>query len=268
MVPPPQTVTQPGGIIEQVAALARQYKMNVVAPIREKRGAEILNTAVVLNRSGAVIGRYSKMFPVFGPPDTLGKGSRETQVNPSEHGVVAVDMDFGRIALAICFDINFAEVFHQAAALDTDIMVWPSMMHTPDPFTYGYARIHQYHFVAVGNPGDVVDKDGTQHATTNVTDFPLMKLATLDIDRTFVHWDNNEAKMKQLMAAHNATLQLDLIGPPFWLLRSLDKGADGSTSARALIRKYNIETARDYAVRSRQGLNVLRQHGAAVPGAL
>jgi hypothetical protein len=29
-------------------------------------------------------------------------------------------------------------------------MVWPSMMHTPDPFSYGYARIHQYHFIAVG----------------------------------------------------------------------------------------------------------------------
>jgi hypothetical protein len=39
---------------------------------------------------------------------------------------------------------------HQAAALDADIMVWPSMMHTPDPFSYGYARIHQYHFIAVG----------------------------------------------------------------------------------------------------------------------
>jgi hypothetical protein len=33
-------------------------------------------------------------------------------------------MDFGRISLAICFDINFAEIFHQAAALDTDVMVW------------------------------------------------------------------------------------------------------------------------------------------------
>ena len=30
--------------------------------------------------------------------------------------------------------------------------------------------------------------------------FPKMKLATLDIDRTFVHWDNNQAKMKQLLA--------------------------------------------------------------------
>jgi len=35
------------------------------------------------------------------------------QVYPSEDGVVAVDLDFGRISLAICFDINFGEIFHQ-----------------------------------------------------------------------------------------------------------------------------------------------------------
>ena len=36
--------------------------------------------------------------------------------------------------------------------------------------------------------------------TENVTGFPLMKLATLDIDRTFVHWDNNKHKMDRLLA--------------------------------------------------------------------
>jgi hypothetical protein len=105
MNPSPQTMS--GSIITAVAALAKKHRMNVVAPIREIRGREILNTAVVLNRSGAVIGRYSKIFPVLGPPDSLGPGSREAKVDPSQHGVVAVDMDFGRISLAICFDINF-----------------------------------------------------------------------------------------------------------------------------------------------------------------
>jgi predicted amidohydrolase len=56
---------------------------------------------------------------VLGPPDTLGPGSRETKVDPSPHGVVAVDLDFGRISLAICFDINFAELFHQVGRYPT-----------------------------------------------------------------------------------------------------------------------------------------------------
>ncbi len=142
MDPPPQPVTGP--IITAVAALAKKHSMNVVAPIREARAAGVfLNTAVVIARNGSVVGRYSKLFPVLGPPDVTGAGSREEQVHPSEDGVVAIDLDFGRISLAICFDINFGEVFQQAANLGSDILVWPSAMHTPDPFSYGYARLHQ-----------------------------------------------------------------------------------------------------------------------------
>lgn len=157
----------------------------------------------------------------------------------------------------------------------------------------------RYHFVAVGTPGDVVDKTGEQHAVQNVTGFPKMKLATLDIDRTFVHWDNNKVKMEQLLAdcksplaclaialafstlaltrresgdalllpfADVGKVDLEVTGPPFFLLRVVDKSS--GLSARRLTKKYGIETARDYAQRSRRGLNILRQHGQAVPGVL
>ena len=39
---------------------------------------------------------------LHGVQDVAGAGSREEQVYPSEEGVVAVDLDFGRISLAIC----------------------------------------------------------------------------------------------------------------------------------------------------------------------
>ena len=42
------------------------------------------------------------MFPVLGPPDTLGPGSRETQVFPSEHGAVALP------CLSLTFQCLFA----------------------------------------------------------------------------------------------------------------------------------------------------------------
>ena len=61
-------------------------------------------------------------------------------------------------------------------------------------------------------------------------------------------------------------VDLELKGPPFYLLRVVDKSS--GLSARGLIEKYGIETARDYAIRSRRGLNILRQHGKAVPGIL
>ena len=72
--------------------------------------------------------------------------------------------------------------------------------------------------------------------------------------------------MKKLLADHAGKVSLDLEGPPFYLLRSLDKA--GGVSARKLVAEYQIETARDYAQRSRAGLNMLRQQGKAVPGKL
>jgi hypothetical protein len=36
-------------------------------------------------------------------------------------------------------------------------------------------------------------------------------------------------------------------------------------SAKSLCVQYGIETARDYMLRSRQGLNGLRQYGHAIP---
>ena len=79
-------------------------------------------------------------------------------------------------SLVAGFDINFGEVFQQAANLGADILVWPSAMQTPDPFTYGYARLHQYHLIAVGHPGDVVDKTGAENSLSfSLLNFPYEK---------------------------------------------------------------------------------------------
>ena len=48
----------------------------------------------------------------------------------------------------------------------------------------------------------VVDKTGEQHATENVTGFPLMRVATLDIDRTFVHCESPRT-VKLKLHVHN-----------------------------------------------------------------
>ena len=83
-----------------------------------------------------------------------------------------------------------------------------------------------------------------------------MATAVIDLDRTFVHWDYNEAKVKRLLSDH-PQVTVDVAGPPFYLLRS----TDASTSVRALCRQYGIETNREYIHRSRQGLNRMRTTG-------
>jgi hypothetical protein len=155
-----------GPAVTSVRAVAAKYGMNVVLPLHEARGGKVFNTAVVIDRKGEVVGNYSKVFPVFGdvgqtvPPTIPGEVGPPTHVVPSSQGARVFDLDFGRVAVFICYDINFSELWMQAEALGADLVLWPSAMATPDPSVNGYARVHMYDIVSVGFPGQILDRAG------------------------------------------------------------------------------------------------------------
>ena len=66
----------------------------------------------------------------------------------------------GRVAILICFDINFYELWHQAYALGAQVVFWPSMMATPDRDAMSLARLFRFHVVANGSPGAIHDPTG------------------------------------------------------------------------------------------------------------
>eukprot|EP00039_Didymoeca_costata_P012228 m.175328 g.175328 ORF g.175328 m.175328 type:complete len:412 (-) comp15422_c0_seq8:895-2130(-) len=250
-----------GPLVTAMRGVAKNNSVNIVLPIHEKRGSLFYNTAVVINREGSIVGTYSKVFPVFGnmsqtlPPSVRGSGEVNSpdSVTPSLAGVSTFDLDFGRIAVLICYDINFPELWHQAEALGADIVVWPSAMATPDPSTFGYARIHQYDIVCIGAPGNIMTRRGIPNSQQNITGFPFMVYGVVDIDQTYVHWDYNKEKVDKLMS-ENSWVTMTEPGPPFYLLSS----TDDHHSVRKALETYNIETNRGYVHRARHGLNVLR----------
>lgn len=112
--------------------------------------------------------------------------------------------------------------------------------------------------------------------TVVTTGNTITRSGTLDTDEVWIHQDDNCAKLKKLVSENAGKVEMarGCCGLPsarpvpgeapsnaVGLLRSLVTG----TSATELCVKYGIETARDYALRSRQGLNGLRQYAQPVP---
>ena len=66
------------------------------------------NSAVLINRQGSVVGTYHKVFPVYGcpHPGTCEQANGEQGITPGWDGVGAFELDFGRVSMLICFDIN------------------------------------------------------------------------------------------------------------------------------------------------------------------
>ena len=83
-----------------------------------REAGAIYNAAVLLDRSGAVAGVYRKMFPTI--------GEIEEGITPGDRACVA-ETDFGRVGLALCFDLNFRLVAESIAEHSAELVVFSSM---------------------------------------------------------------------------------------------------------------------------------------------
>jgi len=122
----------PGGeISEMIASHARRYRMYVVAPIFERDGQTLYNTAAIFDRRGQVLGKYRKIH--LPPP---GESSIFT---PGDEAPV-FDLDFGRVAIAICWDLNFPELIRSYALRGTELLCWPTLWGNTANYQLTYMR--------------------------------------------------------------------------------------------------------------------------------
>ena len=216
------------------------------------------------------------------------------QVIPGQHGVQVWDLpSIGRIAILICFDINFFELWHQAYALGAQVVFWPSMMSTPDRDAVSLARLFRFHIVSNGSPGNIHDTTGRAVADLKklpAPGEPSVITGTMDLDATWVH-NNGPGKMicsglEAMCSAHPGVFELAIGGCGGSLVANgcntslpTPEGESGTNNAKFLVRslkpevmtvregfaKYNVVAGRDYLFQNRQGLNSLRHTKSAIP---
>jgi len=127
---------QPGqGPIQQfMSETARKHKIWLLGslPLVSNTPNKVRNSLLVYDETGAPVSRYDKIH-LFNL--TLGNESyNEAQTIEAGDKVVVVDSPFGRIGLAICYDLRFPELFR--AMKDVDIIVLPSA------FTATTGKVH------------------------------------------------------------------------------------------------------------------------------
>jgi len=118
---------QPGsGLIQDfLRETALKHKIWLVGgsiPLAASVPEKVLNSCLVFDDSGEQVAHYDKMH-LF----NLNLGNEryhEARTIEAGHQVVVVESPFGRIGLAICYDLRFPELFR--AMKDVDIIVLPA----------------------------------------------------------------------------------------------------------------------------------------------
>ena len=114
----------PGPNEQHFCELAKQHAVWLIpGSLYENRDGQLFNTTPVINPAGAVVNRYSKMFP-WTP--------YETGVEAGDKFVVFDVPEIGRFGISICYDMWFPETTRTLACMGAEIIIHPTMTNTID----------------------------------------------------------------------------------------------------------------------------------------
>ncbi len=225
-----------GPTMRMLSAMAREGRMNVVAGhlIREK--GRLFNRAVVFGRDGDLVGSYDKMHPVGG--EAL--AGVTSGASPG-----TFDLDFGRIGVSICFDINWPSIWKEMASRKIDLACWISAYDGGFPLRC-YAWEHQYPIISsvMSYHGRLYDITGEQFTLTSR--WQRLGFVELNLDRGLFHTDNQMHKLLEIQSKYGSAVRLKtLTEEHLFTLESLDQ----HVTVADIISEFELETYRDYIAR-------------------
>ena len=144
----------PGPSTEQLAALARELRVSIIASLFERRAAGLYhNTAVTLDADGSLAGVYRKMHI---PDDPL--YFEKYYFAPGDLGFQAVNVEAGRVGTLVCWDQWYPEGARLTALQGAEVLFYPTAIgwHPAEKAEFGAAQydawqtIQRAHAIANG----------------------------------------------------------------------------------------------------------------------
>lgn len=116
----------PGETTQMLAALSKELKVYVFGgSIPEKDDEGIYNTAYVFDSAGNLIGKHRKVH-LFDIDIENGIKFKESDILRRGNKVTVVDTEFGKIGLAICYDMRFPELMRLMVLRGAEMIIVPA----------------------------------------------------------------------------------------------------------------------------------------------
>ena len=242
--------TLDGSTVTTISRLAKKHNTYVVCPIDRLEGKRRYNTSILIDRKGQVAFLYNKLYPVLHAECI--KPAPQQGVHPGDH-ITVHDTDFGRVGLAICFDVNWISLWERMADQGAELVIWSSA-YSAGRSLQAQAILNNYYIVSCTWTPDclVFDIDGQQllYEKENQGHGVNISRITLDLDRCVFHQDlNRPHKIAKLLQEHGDDVAEEKWMPMegWFVLKAKRPGV----SARELARQYGLEELGHYINRSR-----------------
>ncbi len=238
--------TLPGAFIDELTARARAHNTYIVGSLYTEEDGCFGNKAIVIDRKGSVVGAYNKLHPTI--PEM------QSGVKPGSQATV-IETDFGRLGLAICYDIGWPEHWATLAQQGAEIVVWPSAYDGGFPLQV-YAWTHFYYVVSSvwGDHSKVIDISGRVLASTS--HWSRLTSAEIDLEKEVFHIDDQIEKLLRVQTELGDRVHAEGFSQENIFTLESNDPAWPLTRVKAT---YGLENFRDYHARAAKAQAAARQ---------
>lgn len=116
----------PGETTKALSEIAAKCKIYLIGgSIPELQNNKVYNTSYIFDKEGNLIGKHRKMH-LFDIDVKNGVSFKESDTLSSGDKVTVVDTEYGKIGVAICYDIRFPELSRLMALKGAEIVILPA----------------------------------------------------------------------------------------------------------------------------------------------
>lgn len=228
----------PGTIFNKIASFAKENRVYTIFPTMRRDGDKIYNSAVLISRDGEYVGIYDKVHPTIWEIEAGVKPGFEPR---------PFELEFGKIGVAICFDLNFEDVIKGLTRNRVKAVFFPSM----------YPGGLQLKIWAFNNSvymvSSIADDEGSMivnplgRILAVSSSYQPVICRTINLDYDVLHLDYNFEKIDMIKEKYGSKVSFEVSRPEAVFLMSSEVG--GITVSN-IIEEFGLETREEYFKRA------------------
>lgn len=225
---------------------AKRLNSYIIASVHEWKDGNKYVAAWLFDRDGKQAGRYLKYCPTD-------YEMKRDGITPG-HEVPVFDTDFGKIGIAICFDIGYPEIWRTLKAKGAELVVWPSAYDGGFPLE-AHAWLNAYYVISSvrTNHSKVIDKTGRVLASTSK--WTGWTTQTIDLDKEIFHIDHQYDKLLDIQSRLGSKVLIESFSQEN--IFTIESNDQAWPMAR-IKEEFKLETYKEYHQRSEHAQHAKR----------
>lgn len=192
------------------------------------------NITEYIGRDGEVVGGYAKNHLTMEEHDETGLAYSDS--------VDVIDLDFGCVGTAICFDLNFDELRQQYRRRGVELMVFSSEYHGGLMQNYWAYSLRSYFAAAIRPPAPSAIVSPVGETLAESTNYFPQVTSRINLDYVLVHLDGHWTKLAAMKAKHRDAVK---VHDPGRLGSVLVTAESPGLSIADLVAEYELEQLDD-----------------------